>query len=459
MLVSSLRFRHFAVGTIALLVGACGGDPGTGPGTGPGTDPGSNPVAATLAITAGDQQTASARANTAFPTPLAVRVLTSTGAHVPNQAVTWAVPAEGGTIAPATSNTNTDGVATAVWTPSTKAGAYTATATVASATPVVFHGTVTSGAVASLTFDASFPTTAVVTTTVSVPVRVLDAFDNPVSGAIVHFATPTGRAVPAPAQATTDVAGKTRTIWTLGTVAEFNRLVVTIDGSGTTKTLDISSTAGVPAKLSYDNSYNATEVVGTTLQVPVHVRDQFDNPVANAPVTFDLLQGPGSSLGGQGTLTTDAAGQASNTWKVGTLVGPNELKISSPGTVSPANLLITATPAAPATIRKVAGDAQDAVIGDPVAIPPSVRVVDQFGNAVAGVAVRFTAAGGGIVTGGPTGNVPAIIITIPTDASGLATVASWKMGITPVANTLSVDVTGLTTVVFTATALLPPNNP
>src|SRR5437879_7156617 len=66
--------------------------------------------------------------------------------------------------------------------------------------------------------------------------------------------------------------------------------------------------------------------------------------------------------------------------------------------------------------------------GTAVPIPRSVLVTDEFGNAVAGVAVTFAVApGNGTITGG----------SQTTNASGVATVGSWTLSPTAGQNTLT----------------------
>jgi adhesin/invasin len=93
-----------------------------------------------------------------------------------------------------------------------------------------------------------------------------------------------------------------------------------------------------------------------------------------------------------------------------------------------------------------AGDGQVAPAGSTVATPPSVIVTDQFGNPVSGVTVIFAvASGGGSVTGA----------TAVTNASGIATVGSWRLGPIPGLNTLTATSGTLTgsPITFTAVGL------
>ena len=97
----------------------------------------------------------------------------------------------------------------------------------------------------------------------------------------------------------------------------------------------------------------------------------------------------------------------------------------------------------PAAVVATTALTQNGIIGAPVGTPPAVRVTDEDGQAMAGVAVTFAVTGGGgTVAGG----------AATTNAAGVATVTSWTLGNNPGANTLTATVTGLTPVTFTATA-------
>jgi adhesin/invasin len=86
--------------------------------------------------------------------------------------------------------------------------------------------------------------------------------------------------------------------------------------------------------------------------------------------------------------------------------------------------------------------AQTGVAGTAVAARPSVIVRDLAGNPVPGVAVTFTATGGGgTVVGSPA----------TTDAAGVATVTSWTLGAAAGTNTVVASAQGLPSVTFLAT--------
>ena len=84
-------------------------------------------AAAKIVIVRGDGQGAAVGA--VLPESLVVRVTDSNGRPVQNQGVTFAVAAGGGSVAPASATTNSDGVAQAQWTLGPTAGPQRATAT------------------------------------------------------------------------------------------------------------------------------------------------------------------------------------------------------------------------------------------------------------------------------------------------------------------------------------------
>src|SRR5207244_4080542 len=106
----------------------------------------------------------------------------------------------------------------------------------------------------------------------------------------------------------------------------------------------------------------------------------------------------------------------------------------------------TGTAGAAASIAVNAGNNQSATVNTNVATAPSVKVTDQFGNAVSGTSVTFAAASGGRSATGHSQS---------TNASGVATVGSWKLGTGAGANTLTATSGSLTgsPVTFNATGV------
>ena len=182
----------------------------------------------------------------------------------------------------------------------------------------------------------------------------------------------------------------------------------------------------------------------------VRVRNTDGQPVSGVAVTFSVAGGGGTVSGANQTTGTDGSASVGS-WTLGQTAGSNTLRASASGAQgSPVEFTATGTPDAPAAASAHAGDGQSAPFGTSVAVAPAVRVVDQFGNPVAGVGVTFAVGtGGGSVTGG----------TQTTGADGVATVGGWQLGTALGANTLVATVAGSVSgspVTFTATATAGP---
>jgi leishmanolysin len=105
----------------------------------------------------------------------------------------------------------------------------------------------------------------------------------------------------------------------------------------------------------------------------------------------------------------------------------------------------TSPPGPPSDIVAASATNITGLVSQAVVTKPSVKVTDQNGTGISGVAVTFAVTGGG---GGITG------ANKTTNGSGIATVGSWTLGPNPGANTLTASATGLngSPVQFTATS-------
>lgn len=181
--------------------------------------------------------------------------------------------------------------------------------------------------------------------------------------------------------------------------------------------------------------------VGAALatQLSVHVQDAGGSAIPGAPVTFAVASGGGSLVGA--STTTNATGDATAGWTLGTVAGAAQAVNVTSGSLT-TSFTATATAGAASAVTPQAGNNQTRVTGLPVAVAPSVKVTDAFGNVKAGATVVFApVSGGGSVTGA----------TKTTDAAGIATVGSWTLGPAAGANSLSATVQG-TAIAFTFTA-------
>ena len=183
-----------------------------------------------------------------------------------------------------------------------------------------------------------------------------------------------------------------------------------------------------PSGLTVVGAATLTGTAGESLPSPLTVRvtDAAGAPLGGVRVTFSVTGGGGSVT--PAVDSTDASGQASATWTLGTGTGQQTAQAVVSGIAAPATFVAVAAAGAPATITIQAGDSQTAQAGAAVAIAPAVRLVDRFGNPVPDVSVFFSvSAGGGSVTGsGAT-----------TNAQGIATVGAWRLGTALGANRLT----------------------
>ena len=275
-------------------------------------------------------------------------------------------------------------------------------------------------------------------------IRVDDAAGNPLPGVSVSFAASSGGSAN-PVNGLTDSRGEAGTRWTLGNTPGQQTLTVTAGGA----TGQVNALAGAPriAALAVNAGNNQVGTSGAALPVnpSVIARDATGNPVQGVTVSFSVLSGGGTVA--QATSVTNAQGIASSgAWILGPSSGTQLLAAQVPQAGVNNNPLIfsaTAASGAPSTVAAVSLLQQSAAAGALVGSPPSVIVRDNAGNGVPNVTVTFAVtSGGGQLTGA----------TQTTNAQGVATVASWRLGTATGTNTVNATVTGLTPVTFTATA-------
>jgi hypothetical protein len=155
---------------------------------------------------------------------------------------------------------------------------------------------------------------------------------------------------------------------------------------------------------------------------------------------FTVLSGGGTITGE--SVTTDASGIATvGGWTLGKSAGPNVLNATTAGVSVTFNANGTAGPIALLSISN--GDNQIAVTGTTVPVPPAVFVQDANGNGIPGVTVAFAVTeGGGSVTGA----------SAMSNAAGIATVGSWRLGSATGTNALVASAAGAPSVTFHADA-------
>ena len=167
-----------AAAVLVAAIAACGSDT-TGPNSG----------SVTLARSSGDSQTVVANAHAA--SPIAVLV-TKGGAPQPGVAVTWAMAGGTGTLDPATSTTDANGVATTSFTASTVAHVDSVRAS-ASGSSMIFIVTVTGDpSSAKLTAAVGDGIATLAGYGVTLTAKAVDAYGNAIAGVPVSFSVDAG---------------------------------------------------------------------------------------------------------------------------------------------------------------------------------------------------------------------------------------------------------------------------
>jgi adhesin/invasin len=266
--------------------------------------------------------------------------------------------------------------------PNPVVGTFTATAVSASANGL----TMVSGDGQSAAAGSALPDPLVVS--------VSDAFGNPVSGVEITWTAMGGGSVSA-ATTTTDDQGRTSVTRTLGPAAGVQSTTASAEGlAGSPVTFTHTATAGSASGVQAVSGDGQRAPPRTALPNPivVGVTDADGNPVSGAAVTWVVTAGGGHVA--PTTSVTDAAGQASTTWTLGSTVGTNTVEAVVSG-VGSAQFTASAVAGSADRIRIISGNKQSGRVGTQLGADLVVEVQDQDGNAVSGVTVTWSVTAGG----------------------------------------------------------------
>ena len=403
---------------------------------------------ARLIANTGDGQGVAAGA--AVPVPPSVKVTDAAGNPVAGVAVTFAVASGGGTITGASATTNASGVATVgSWVLGTTAGPNLLSASSAAVPGVVVTFTAAAGAgpAAIIVANAGNNQSATAGGLVATPpsVKVTDANNNPVANVAVTFTPgPGSGSVTGGVALSNNLGIATVGGWRLGTTPGAQTLIASASGlTGSPITFSATAVAPIPATMTPFAGNNQTARPGRPIATlpSVRITDAAGIPVPGYVVTFVVVTGGGTITGAEATTNADGIATVGS-WTLGPTIGDNQLTATA-GTLggSPFTFRATAVALPAAAIAINAGDNQTALANAAVPIAPSVKVTDAEGVGVSGVSVVFSIrSGAGTITGA----------NAVTNASGIATVGSWTLGIG--GNSLFATVEGLagSPVVFVA---------
>ncbi|MBK8006042.1 MAG: hypothetical protein IPK12_19565 [Gemmatimonadetes bacterium] len=410
---------------------------------------------AALAFTAGPA--VNAQAGVALVAQPAVRLEDLFGNPVPQAGVTVTatISAGGGSLTGATAQTNASGVAafttlTINGTPGARTLEFGASGVTPLSSPSI---ALTAGPAASVAAVGSTTLSgAVATQQLNVAmVLVQDGSGNPLPGVTVTYAVTAGGGTLLGATTQTDTQGQAQLGgWTPGTVAGvLNTVTATVTGLAPV-TFSLTPVAQAPGWFAFVTPPPGVATTGAplTTQPVLQTVDVYGNlaPLAGLQVAAGVFSGAGTVTAG-GSAVTDANGIATFSGLTITgAPGPHVLGFGAAGFLQLNSGTIALNGGPPTTIAAGQGDGQTGDAGVALGLQPQVVVTDAQGNGVAGVAVTFAVTGGGGSVAG--GNAI-------TDADGVAGPASWTLGTTPGANTMTATAAGLagSPVSFTATGV------
>ncbi len=357
-----------------------------------------NTAGPAFAITAelGDTPQA-AEVGTPYPRSLTVQVVDRFGNPVPGAVITYAAPATGasGALSSTAATTDASGQAAVFVTANSTAGAFDVVASVPGASPPArFQLTNLAGPAHQLSLVSGDEQSAEVTTTFAgqLIVRVTDDFGNPVVGELVTFApgaTPgsSASATLAPLTVASDAQGRAATTATATTATGSYDVIATSAQGALPVLFELTNTPGAPATavaISGATPQNAEARNPFDAPLGVLVLDRFGNRVPGVVVTYSSPANPGATLSSP-TSTTDLDGISRVLAIADATAGTYQVSATVPGIAAPVIFLLTNTPTAGRYLVIDRGAGQSTTATTSFAQPLVFRVVDNFGNPVAGV--------------------------------------------------------------------------
>jgi plastocyanin len=318
------------------LVGAavaCGGG-GSGPG----------PTPSSVTASAGENQAGAAGAPLA--TALEVTVKDGSGSPLANITVHWAAATGGGSVAPLSNQTGSDGKATATRTLGVDTVQQTTTATVSGVTPATFHHIGRIQGATQIALSGGSPQTDTVLATLSTQISVLvrDETSAPVPGVNVTWSPPPGGKVNGAASTTTATNGSGIAVVsvTLGPTAGNQTPKASVTGLiGSPVSFTATAAAGHAVNLD-PVAGNASGAPGTIVTLSVKATDAHGNVSAGDTVAWDTTAGGGSV--NPDSSVTAANGVASTQHTLGPAVGLDSVIATAFGDTVRFGLTIVSAP-------------------------------------------------------------------------------------------------------------------
>ena len=343
--------------------------------------------ATNMVLVTGSGQTAAAGSALA---PITVALTDASGNAKGNVPIAFAITSGGGSVTPATVNTNASGRAVATWTLGASAGTQTLGVTSLGVTPLSVSATATNSQLSwVITNQPGVTQTAGVVVTPAVVAELRNA-SNVVASSFTGAAT-----LSLSGNVNGATLAGTVSVNAVNGVATFSSVSIGKSGSG--YSLTVTSTGTLPATSSVF-AVQPNVAVGITLQsgngqtanfsaplaqpIVALVADAFGNAVAGSTVSFAVASGGGSVA--PASVSTSATGLASTTWTLGAS-GTQTMTVASTGLTG-----------SPITVSATGGAAPGPVAS--TVVTPAVDTLGSIGDTRQITAVARDAANN-IVTG------------------------------------------------------------
>lgn len=282
-----------------------------------------------------------------------------------------------------------------------------------------------------------------------ISIRAVDRLGNPILGAELEARVDLGDGSLDASTLVTDAAGRASVRWTLGPIAGSAQQIRIVAPPSFTRFFTATANAGPVDRVRFVEGGRQAGQPGQPLAAPIRMRleDRLGNPRPGLAIQLEVVDGAGTLSETQGT--TDDDGLFETRWTLGPSSGTQRVRVTHEegGT---AELTAEAVDEA-AALEIVAGDGAAGVVDQTADQAPSVRLVDELGNGLSGIPVIFEVDEGELVSSDESADtgrrVPAT-----TDADGVASLASWKLGTQAGLQTLTVRFPGLGALTITARA-------
>ena len=381
---------------------------------------------------------------------IAIRVFDAQNRALPDQQINFTILTGGGTLAPATVETDPTGRAATRWTLGAAAGPQQAQAkVVGNGAPadllVLLNASAGAAAAANLSMISGNDQVATAGSALddSLIVKTTDGAGNPVAGVAITW-TITGGGSVSEGTTVTGTDGRTGVKRTLGPAAGPQTTIASAAGlDGSPVTFAATATVGSAGRLVITQQPSLTAASGAVfaIQPRVQVQDVNGNDVTTSgrAVTAEIAGGPGgSTLVGSLTRST-VSGVA--TWTNLAITGPAgdyTLNFTSTDLTGATSNTITLTAGAPAQLA-FSVQPSNATAGEPISPAVRVTIQDALGQTVTSASNAVTInlgsnPGGGTLSGDRTENA----------VNGIATFSTLEIDRTGNGYTLAAVATGLT---------------